>query len=712
MGIKQTIADIPELVAEWHPTANLPLTPDQVPIDSKLQITWIKSYDDPETGHHDLIWTTAAVNRTKYGSGCPYISGKDVWPGYNDLRSRAPVLAAQWHPTLNGDLTPDNVTYKSGRRVWWIKYHYDPNTGKYFTFVWAATVNDRVSKGVGCPFISKTNSRVWPGFNDLKTRYPAVADQMHPTLNGNLTADQIHCSSTKEVWWYLPFYDEKSGRTFPFVWKDKVCNRTILGSGCPYLTTQRAWPGYNDLKTVNPVLAAQWHPSLNGDLKPDQVLPNSHKKVWWIKYHYDPRTGKYFTFEWQASICYRTKGNGCPALSGYMVVQGFNDLKSRYPEIAAQWHPTLNGNMTPDKVLATSPQKVWWLLHYYDESKDKWFDFVWEAKIVDRTNGGNGCPYLSGRGVWPGYNDLQTLYPEIATQWHPTLNDSLTPDQVTSMNSRKVWWIMHYYDKEKDKWFDFVWEATICNRVLGAGCPYLNGTDVWPGYNDLLSCFPDVAAEWHPTLNGSLTPDRIAKASKTKVWWIHHHIDENGKEWDFVWQSTVDSRTLQGSECPVLSGKMVWPGFNDLATTHPQAVAMWHPEKNGKLKPEDVTAMSGRFVHWIFHYNDPNTGKQFDFEWESPVSVLVLGGCKCLYIYGRSVWPGYNDLRSYNPEAAEDWDKERNHGVDPSTVYYSTPKKYWWKCKTCGHVWLTSVYARAVQRTKCPVCRKKQTYDN
>ena len=30
-----------------------------------------------------------------------------------------PDLAKEWHPTKNGDLTPENVFSKSGKKVWW-----------------------------------------------------------------------------------------------------------------------------------------------------------------------------------------------------------------------------------------------------------------------------------------------------------------------------------------------------------------------------------------------------------------------------------------------------------------------------------------------------------------------------------------------------------------------------------------------------------------
>ena len=53
-----------------------------------------------------------------HGSCCPYCTGKKVLPGFNDLATLEPKIAA-WHPTLNGTLTPEMVTLGSHRKVWW-----------------------------------------------------------------------------------------------------------------------------------------------------------------------------------------------------------------------------------------------------------------------------------------------------------------------------------------------------------------------------------------------------------------------------------------------------------------------------------------------------------------------------------------------------------------------------------------------------------------
>ena len=57
--------------------------------------------------------------------------------------------------------------------------------------------------------------------------------------------------------------------------------------------------------------------------------------------------------------------------------------------------------------------------------------------IYDRSNGCN-CPICSGHKVLVGYNDLASLNPELAKEWHPTKNGNLKPTQVTLLSEKKV----------------------------------------------------------------------------------------------------------------------------------------------------------------------------------------------------------------------------------------------------------------------------------
>jgi len=76
-----------------------------------------------------------------------------------------------------------------------------------------------------------------------------------------------------------------------------------------------------------------------------------------------------------------------------------------FPDVAAQWHPTKNGDLTPDQVIAGSTKKVWWTC-------DKGTDHEWDATPDHRTRMRSGCPYCAGQKV--SVTNSLSLYPEIA----------------------------------------------------------------------------------------------------------------------------------------------------------------------------------------------------------------------------------------------------------------------------------------------------------
>lgn len=65
---------------------------------------------------------------------CSVCSGQQVGK-YNNLAYKFPEIAKEWHSTKNGDLTPDKVTYGSGKKVWWLC----PNNHEYFSSIASRT---------------------------------------------------------------------------------------------------------------------------------------------------------------------------------------------------------------------------------------------------------------------------------------------------------------------------------------------------------------------------------------------------------------------------------------------------------------------------------------------------------------------------------------------------------------------------------------------
>ena len=77
------------------------------------------------------------------------------------------------------------------------------------------------------------------------------------------------------------------------------------------------------------------------------------------------------------------------------------------PELSKQWHPTLNGQLSPYDVSPGSQVKVWWKCPKGD-------DHEWDAVIADR-NKGIGCAICSNYKVVKS-NCLETLRPDLTKE--------------------------------------------------------------------------------------------------------------------------------------------------------------------------------------------------------------------------------------------------------------------------------------------------------
>ena len=195
----------------------------------------------------------------------------------------------------------------------------------------------------------------------------------------------------------------------------------------------------------NAELMAEWNWEKNDKLgfDPKILTLGSDKKVWWVC-----NTGH----EWQASIGHRSRGCRCPYCSNKKVLSGYNDLQTVNPTLAKEWNYEKNNGLTPADVTPSNDKKVWWECSKGHE---------WQATIGSR-NRGSGCPYCSGRKVFEGYNDLQTVDPTLAKEWNYEKNNGLTPTNVTPSSNKKVWW-------KCSKGHE--WQAIIGNRHRGNGCP-------------------------------------------------------------------------------------------------------------------------------------------------------------------------------------------------------------------------------------------------
>lgn len=127
-----------------------------------------------------------------------------------------------------------------------------------------------------------------------------------------------------------------------------------------------------------------WHPTANS-VSPQEVTCGSNRKIALIC----PKCGYGKNGEWRPSIAGACRtGGGCPACSGKVLVEGVNDVATVHPEIAAQWHPTLN-EFPPTRVTSGSAKHVYLVCKDCGYGKDK----DWTPSIADVCRKGAKCPF-------------------------------------------------------------------------------------------------------------------------------------------------------------------------------------------------------------------------------------------------------------------------------------------------------------------------------
>ena len=173
----------------------------------------------------------------------------------------------------------------------------------------------------------------------------------------------------------------------------------------------------NSLATVHPELIVEWS-DRNLPLTPDSVTFGSNKKVWW-----KGACGH----EWETSIKARSSGEKCPICSGARVIEGINDLNTLKPELASEWSE--ENEIKPTEVSIGSHKKVIWKCKLGHE---------WIATVKSRTINRTSCPYCSHNKVLAGFNDLATLFPEVADEWSD--KNEKKPTEVMAFANSKAWW--------------------------------------------------------------------------------------------------------------------------------------------------------------------------------------------------------------------------------------------------------------------------------
>lgn len=688
----------PGIAQDWHPTKNGELTPFDVTRASGKLVWWFCKKG------HEYEMTVHARNR----SGCPYCAGKRA-NSENCLATISPVISSQWHPTLNGQLTPYEVTRHSGKVAWWLcdKGH-----------VYDMVIKEK--KTTHCPYC--IGKRVCKE-NCLETIKPQIANQWHPEKNSPLTPKDVTAFSNKKIWWicdrghefqappsnrYNPFSGCKKcnfGRhtSFPeqvilyYVRKvfSKVENRkTICIEGKlvemdVYLAESRfaiEYDGYYHKKTrkkdieknellskLKVKLIRVREPNLPNVediqtqcfyLKDESNLSELEEVIHQILIYISNKEGIDFSIP-EIDI----NRDVIEIYNNYLKVFAENNLAMKFPDLTQEWNYEKNLDLRPEFFSPFAHHKVWWVCLNGHE---------WKTAILNRTFNGNGCPYCARQ--FPSIETcLATVYPELIEKWDKEKNQDLHPTSVMPGSRKKVWWICHKGHSH---------QMSISKKVANPNsCPYCNGKKV-NAENCLANVCPMLAEEWHDSMNDGLTPFDVTKGTHKRVWWrcsINQH---------HVWDVPIHKRT-SGQGCPYCSGRRV-DDTNSLEVLYTDLSKEWDYEKNGKLTPAVVTPKSTRKVWWICLHH-PN------HSWQATIASRTTSpNSRCPICNNRKATEE-NSLLSLYPEVTEEWDYEKNFNLHPSQVVPGSGKKVWWTCKQNQHSVFETIRQR-VRRNRCRIC--------
>lgn len=540
-----------DLISEWNSKKNI-IEMDEISAHNSKKVWW-----NCTNGHEWQATVGSRTNRQR-PSSCPYCTNKKVLVGYNDFETwcennNREYLLKEWNCERNASVTFQDVTYGSGKRVWWkcAKGH-----------EWRAQINNRVY-GNSCPICTRTQtsfpeqalSYYLAKKFDIMQRYRIKGFEIDIYLikyNIAIEYDGRYFHSTKQSQVREKqkniFFDSE-GITLIRIKENKEKN-SVEGNVIYYIPTTNYlddnfdWAIHQLIKILEQKLSKKFDLDIN--LQRDQL---------YIRAYYMDRLKSD-----SVAVC--------------------------YPNVAEEWDIEKNNGMTPDNFASNSHVKVWWRCKS---------DHSWMAEIASRTSSGRGCPYCAGQKNIIGVNDLETWCKnnneELLSEWNYDKN-SVLPSEIAFSSNVKVWWKCTQGHE---------WQALIGNRVHGNGCPECFRTKKIR-YNISLAEWcketnnHTLLNEWNYEKNGFFTPDMLSKGSHKKVWWKCAEGHE--------WQAVIKSRTYNHG-CPYCSGtnKRAQKGVNDLVTWckangKEYILDEWNYDKNDQTVPEMVTKGSHKRVWW------------------------------------------------------------------------------------------------------------------
>jgi len=449
-----------------------------------------------------------------------------------EREKRIAKVEREWADDLN-DVSFDEITYGSKTKRWW--------RCEKCGWEWKASPNNRIQGGTGCPMCA---GKVLTPENSLAGVRPDLISWWDHERNGAVKPQDVFANTHKRYYFVCPH-----GHSY----KRAVYHMTMTG-GCKYCAGQTATPE-NNLAITNPDLAAEWHPTRNGDKKPEDYLSGSNAIVWW-------RCSRGHT--WKASIAKRAlRGDRCPQCHtrvSLVQVRVYTELASVYDNVI------LGTKVAGFEVDVYMPE---------DRIGIEIDGFPWHTSRVEADI--RKSKKLTREGV--------RLIRLRDTRLKP-LDDDTVPF-LASINKDVINRLVERIGLDREKEQAYIVEEEFRNeRLFRELAVQRNRIDK---KDSLAFKHPQIAREWDYTKNAPILPSQIEAQSNTKMWWV---CPVCGKSYS----SRISHRTYMGSGCPYCSGTKVAPDTS-FAALHPEALKDWDWEAN-TVDPYSLSPRSNVICQW------------------------------------------------------------------------------------------------------------------
>ena len=338
--------DNPLLLQEWDYESNGDLLPTQVTNGSSKSVGWICS----KCGYK---WYAKINNRAVLGRGCPCCANKTAVQGVNDLATTHPELAKEWDYEKNINLTPQEVTYGSGQKVYWIC----PKGHKY-----QATILHRTS-GTNCPICNSGRQTSFAEQSFLfyiKKIHPDTISRYTDIFDNGMELD-IYIPSMKTAIEYDGIYWHRSNRKREEI-KYEICQK----SGIKLIRIKE-----NKDDDINGIADTIFYFDKLDDkqyLNQMIIFVLQHLEMWSGYFYMHPIDVNIFRDEFE--------------IRKYMTELKGGSIAEVYPQLVEEWCYEKNGDLLPSMFSFGSSQKVWWKCSICGN--------IWLASINHRVNG-TGC---------------------------------------------------------------------------------------------------------------------------------------------------------------------------------------------------------------------------------------------------------------------------------------------------------------------------------